>query len=129
MPRISRISLALAAGAAAIALPAIIGLNDEAKAATNVPPPQLNEPATAKREVAVLAGGCFWGVEAVYEHVKGVVDVRSGFAGGDREWVRSVGAGLRFNAFGYAIGEIDYVRPLDRPGRGWVWQFNLTPGF
>jgi len=85
MPPISRISLALAAGAAAIALPAIIGLNDEAKAATNVPPPQLNEPATAKREVAVLAGGCFWGVEAVYEHVKGVVDVRSGFAGGDRK--------------------------------------------
>jgi Tol biopolymer transport system component len=51
------------------------------------------------------------------------------FLGGDRDWVRSVGAGLRFNAFGYAIGEIDYVRPLDRPGRGWMWQFNLTPGF
>ena len=51
------------------------------------------------------------------------------FAGGDREWVRSAGIALRFNAFGYAIGEIDYVRPLDRPGRGWVWQFNLTPGF
>ena len=56
-------------------------------------------------------------------------NTRPGFAGGDREWVRSVGAALRFNAFGYAIGEIDYVRPLDRPGRGWVWQFNLTPGF
>ncbi|MGE0445869.1 MAG: hypothetical protein AB7P99_11625 [Vicinamibacterales bacterium] len=27
------------------------------------------------------------------------------------------------------IGEINYVRPLDRPGRGWVWQFNLTPAF
>lgn len=36
----------------------------------------------AKTEIAVLAGGCFWGVEAVYEHVKGVVDVTSGFAGG-----------------------------------------------
>ena len=51
------------------------------------------------------------------------------FLGGDRDWVRSVGAGLRFNAFGYAIGEIDYVKPLDRPERGWMWQFNLTPGF
>ncbi len=51
------------------------------------------------------------------------------FLGGDRDWVRSVGAGLRFNAFGYAIGELDYVRPLDRADRGWVWQFNLTPGF
>src|SRR5678815_5557072 len=33
-------------------------------------------------ETAVLAGGCFWGVEAVFEHVKGVVDVVSGYAGG-----------------------------------------------
>src|SRR5262249_37349633 len=33
-------------------------------------------------EIAVLAGGCFWGVEAVFEHVKGVVDVVSGYAGG-----------------------------------------------
>jgi outer membrane protein assembly factor BamA len=51
------------------------------------------------------------------------------FMGGDRDWVRSVGVGLRFNAFGYAIGEFDYVKPLDRPDRGWVWQFNFTPGF
>jgi len=56
-------------------------------------------------------------------------DVKPGFLGGDRDWVRSVGATLRFNAFGYAVGEFDYVRPLDRPGRGWMWQFNLTPGF
>ena len=51
------------------------------------------------------------------------------FVGGDRDWARSAGLALRFNAFGYVIGEVDYVRPLDRPGRGWVWQFNLTPGF
>jgi hypothetical protein len=49
--------------------------------------------------------------------------------GGDRDWVRSAGLALRFNAFGYAVGEIDYVQPLDRAGRGWMWQFNLTPGF
>ena len=41
----------------------------------------------------------------------------------------SGGATIRFNAFGFAVGEIDYVRPLDRPGRGWIWQFNLIPGF
>jgi len=35
-------------------------------------------------QTAVLAGGCFWGVEAVYEHTKGIVDVVSGYAGGDR---------------------------------------------
>jgi hypothetical protein len=54
---------------------------------------------------------------------------KPGFLGGDRDWVRSVGAAIRFNAFGYAIGELDYVKPLDRPERGWIWQFNLTPGF
>jgi Tol biopolymer transport system component len=48
---------------------------------------------------------------------------------GDRPWVRSVGAALRFNAFGYLIGEIDYVKPLDRPDKGWYWQFNFVPGF
>jgi peptide-methionine (S)-S-oxide reductase len=79
----SRISFALAAGAVAIALPALVSIRNEAEAATTAPPPQLVEAAKGNREVAVLAGGCFWGVEAVYEHVKGVADVRSGFAGGD----------------------------------------------
>jgi hypothetical protein len=51
------------------------------------------------------------------------------FNEGDRPWVRSVGAAVRFNLLGYLIGEIDYVRPLDRPGRGWMWQFNFLPGF
>lgn len=38
--------------------------------------------AAPRTETAVLAGGCFWGVEAVFEHVKGVRDVVSGYAGG-----------------------------------------------
>lgn len=38
--------------------------------------------AAAPNETAVLAGGCFWGMEAVFEHVKGVKDVVSGYAGG-----------------------------------------------
>jgi peptide-methionine (S)-S-oxide reductase len=37
-----------------------------------------------RTETAVLAGGCFWGMEAVFEHVAGVRDVVSGYAGGDR---------------------------------------------
>jgi peptide-methionine (S)-S-oxide reductase len=51
---------------------------------TAIPDPALDAPlASAKGEqTAVLAGGCFWGVEAVFEHVKGVIDVRSGYAGG-----------------------------------------------
>ena len=54
---------------------------------------------------------------------------RPGFGAGDREPVVSVGAAMRINVFGFAVAEIDYVRPLQRPGRGWVWQFNLRPGF
>jgi peptide-methionine (S)-S-oxide reductase len=42
----------------------------------------LSSPAQAATETAVLAGGCFWGMEAVFEHVKGVRDVVSGYAGG-----------------------------------------------
>lgn len=41
--------------------------------------------AAQTRETAVLAGGCFWGVEAVFEHVKGVIDVVSGYSGGRKE--------------------------------------------
>jgi peptide-methionine (S)-S-oxide reductase len=36
------------------------------------------------KETAVLAGGCFWGVEAVFDHLKGVTDVVSGFSGGEK---------------------------------------------
>jgi Tol biopolymer transport system component len=49
--------------------------------------------------------------------------------GPDRNLVRSVGALARINVLGFAIAEIDYVRPLDRSGRGWLWQFSLRPGF
>jgi peptide-methionine (S)-S-oxide reductase len=38
--------------------------------------------AAPKTDTAVLAGGCFWGMESVFEHVKGVTDVVSGYAGG-----------------------------------------------
>ena len=37
--------------------------------------------------------------------------------------------GDRANLFGFAVAELDYVRPVDRPDRGWLWQFNLMPGF
>lgn len=41
--------------------------------------------AMAADQTAVFAGGCFWGVEAVFEHVKGVKDVKSGYSGGTKE--------------------------------------------
>ena len=40
--------------------------------------------APPRLEQAVLAGGCFWGMEGVFEHVKGVRNVVSGYAGGSR---------------------------------------------
>lgn len=40
---------------------------------------------TAATEVAVLAGGCFWGVQGVYQHVKGVANAVSGYAGGEQK--------------------------------------------
>ena len=49
--------------------------------------------------------------------------------GDDANLVRSVGALARINLMGFAVAEIDFVRPLDRPGRGWLWTFNLRPGF
>ena len=51
---------------------------------TVLPDPALDQPvASAKGEqTIVLAGGCFWGVQAVFQHVKGVVSATSGYAGG-----------------------------------------------
>jgi hypothetical protein len=49
--------------------------------------------------------------------------------GGTRQWVRSVGGGARINLFGYAVVEIDYVHPLDRPKKNWIWEFNFSPGW
>jgi peptide-methionine (S)-S-oxide reductase len=54
-----------------LTIAAIIPLTPSATAAAKQP-----------RETAVLAGGCFWGMEGVFEHVKGVTDVTSGYAGG-----------------------------------------------
>ncbi len=54
-----------------------------AESAFIIPPPALDQPAGgAAPQKAVLAGGCFWGVQAVFQHVKGVAGAVSGYAGG-----------------------------------------------
>jgi peptide-methionine (S)-S-oxide reductase len=55
-----------------------------AEGATLIPPPAADEPAPAggALQSVVLAGGCFWGVQAVYQHVEGVHQAVSGYAGG-----------------------------------------------
>lgn len=54
-------------------------------AAVAIPNPLVDDKlATAKgQQTAVIAGGCFWGIEAVYEHVKGVISATSGYSGGE----------------------------------------------
>jgi peptide-methionine (S)-S-oxide reductase len=48
-------------------------------------PPTIDNPkAAGASQTAVLAGGCFWGVQGVFEHVRGVQNVLAGFAGGDK---------------------------------------------
>jgi Tol biopolymer transport system component len=53
----------------------------------------------------------------------------SGLGDGTRPWARSVGAGVRINAFGYMIVELDAVRPLDRVDKSWRFVFGIRPGF
>lgn len=53
--------------------------------ARTVPAPTVDEaPGPSGTETAVLAGGCFWGVQGVFQHVKGVKSAVSGYAGGNR---------------------------------------------
>src|SRR2546421_574832 len=56
-----------------------------ASAAVAIPNPAVDEPSakTSGKATVVLAGGCFWGIQAVFEHVKGVVSVTAGYSGGD----------------------------------------------
>jgi peptide-methionine (S)-S-oxide reductase len=60
--------------------------SSDAEVARAIPAPATNlAPSTASSEVAVLAGGCFWGVQGVFQHVAGVSKAMSGYAGGDKE--------------------------------------------
>jgi peptide-methionine (S)-S-oxide reductase len=66
-----------------------------------IPPPAMDEArGDSKPEVAVLAGGCFWGVQGVFQHVEGVTNAVSGYAGGDAQTARyeTVGSGTTGHA-------------------------------
>jgi peptidoglycan hydrolase-like protein with peptidoglycan-binding domain len=51
------------------------------------------------------------------------------FSGGDRKPISSTGLVARINLFGFLIGEVDYVHPLNRPDKSWLWEFNFSQGF
>ena len=69
----------------------------DSEKAVQLPAPTLDTPAStsAGKETAVFAGGCFWGVQAVFQHTKGVLNAVSGYAGGARETASyaSIGSG------------------------------------
>ena len=67
----------------ALAFVVIAGCSVADAADRVVPAPRLDPPASGQ-QTAVLAGGCFWGMEGVFERVKGVSNVVSGYAGGSR---------------------------------------------
>jgi peptide-methionine (S)-S-oxide reductase len=66
------------------ALVALLGCAHAAEEAAVIPAPAFDETpsSTASTAVAVFAGGCFWGVQGVYQHVQGVIKAVSGYAGG-----------------------------------------------
>jgi peptide-methionine (S)-S-oxide reductase len=76
-----------------------------AEPAVVIPPPVLDEPAAAAAQTVVLAGGCFWGVQAVFQHTKGVTSAVSGYAGGEKPTAHyeMVGSGRTGHAESVAV--------------------------
>jgi peptide-methionine (S)-S-oxide reductase len=92
----SRLAALLLVAGAAAAGPACF-----AQEGIAIPAPAVDAPAgRGDREVAVLAGGCFWGVQGVFQHVEGVENAVSGYAGGDARTARYrvVGSGATGHA-------------------------------
>jgi peptide-methionine (S)-S-oxide reductase len=80
----SRLSLCAAAiGALAITAFAIVPLR-AAEEAVIIPAPAQDVPAADGLQTVVVAGGCFWGVQGVFQHTSGVVNALSGYAGGSK---------------------------------------------
>jgi peptide-methionine (S)-S-oxide reductase len=62
--------------------PALSGAQEEA---VTIPPPDMDPAESGSTATAVFAGGCFWGVQGVFQRVKGVTNAVSGYAGGSAE--------------------------------------------
>lgn len=79
MPYSTRLALTLLGS-----LFAATACNAKATPATRVPAPVLDasRASTPSRQTAVVSGGCFWGIQAVFQHVKGVANATSGYSGG-----------------------------------------------
>ncbi|HWK84318.1 MAG TPA: peptide-methionine (S)-S-oxide reductase MsrA [Caldimonas sp.] len=104
LPRVRRAATTLAGWAAALALGAsALQLTNSAaaEAPVKIPAAAADETASASgTQTAVFAGGCFWGVQGVFQRVNGVVQAVSGYAGGKKETAHyeMVGTGLTGHA-------------------------------
>ncbi len=67
-----------------VSLLGVMAWKAKASSSVTVPPPLEDMPraAASGKQTAVISGGCFWGVQAVFQHVKGVISATSGYAGG-----------------------------------------------
>jgi peptide-methionine (S)-S-oxide reductase len=82
----SRNALVVAAAVAGtVALWSFSGPSRAAEDAVIIPPPALDAKAATGIQTAVVAGGCFWGVQGVFQHTAGVLNAVSGYAGGAKE--------------------------------------------
>jgi peptide-methionine (S)-S-oxide reductase len=80
----SRLSLC-AAALSALAITAFVAAPSRAaEDAVVIPPPAMDAQASDGIQTAVIAGGCFWGVQGVFQHTAGVVNAVSGYAGGSK---------------------------------------------
>jgi peptide-methionine (S)-S-oxide reductase len=59
-------------------------LTAHSETATKIDPPTFDAKSSNGLETAVIAGGCFWGIQAVYQHTRGVTNAVSGYAGGKK---------------------------------------------
>jgi len=84
----------------AVVILGLVAFGAAAEEARQIPPPRMDAPSEAAMEVAVLAGGCFWGVQGVFQHVAGVSNAVSGYAGGTEASARydAVAAGMTDHA-------------------------------
>jgi len=131
---------------ALVSLAAIAVRSSQGEKARVIPPPAVDEPASqAKSETAVFAGGCFWGVQGVFQHVKGVSRAVSGYAGGRKNTANyeTVSLGTSGHAESVQVvfdpGQISYGRllqvffsvahdptQLNRQGPDWGTQYRST---
>lgn len=88
VPFFGRLALLAGAGLLAVLVVGPALSRSTVTEARAIPPPAEDPPVTASTATAVFAGGCFWGVQAVFQHVKGVTSAISGYAGGEAATAR-----------------------------------------